>query len=157
MPRKKRPTGRAASPKSSRKGEKAKSTPSKSRSSVCVACETRISKGAKALYVEEDVGRVFCSEKCILSFFQPVISKLENQYLNLVAAAGQAELSAENRERFIDLRWKTLGEPDEIWRVMTSDTPDGKIQGVYSLIKEFEFTGGHSEGKARRNPSGASA
>jgi hypothetical protein len=80
--------------------------------------------------VEEEIGRIFCSEACIAAYFTPEIERLEKEYFRRLAAT---DLSAEERESLAHLRWITLQEPDEIWREKTL-TGDYR----YTLISEFK-------------------
>jgi len=96
----------------------------------CYACEKALQTQDRALFVEEDVGRVFCSEDCITTFFQPEIERLEKEYFRL---RPKDDLSPDEREQFAHLRWVTLQEPDEVWesRSLTGDRR-------YTLISEFK-------------------
>lgn len=98
----------------------------------CVACAKPLQSQDRALFVEEEVGRIFCSEDCITNHFQSEIEGLEKEYLK---ARPKDDLSAEEREKYAHLRWVTLQEPDEVWR---HRTPDGDSR--YVLISEFKPT-----------------
>ena len=76
------------------------------------------------------MGRVFCSEGCITSYFAPEIERLEKDYLRRVS---EGDLSAEERESYSHLRWITLQEADEVWR---EKTLSGDHR--YTLISEFQ-------------------
>lgn len=95
----------------------------------CHNCGEDLKKEDKALFVEEEVGRVFCSEPCIADYFTPEIERLEKEYFRHLS---KSDLSAEDREALAHLRWITLQEPDESWREKT-------LQGDhrYTLISEF--------------------
>src|SRR6185437_11906083 len=80
---------------------------------TCQHCSKTLMSDERALFVEEEVGRIFCSEACIAAFFAPEIERLEKDYLRKVSGS---DLSKEERESFSHLRWITLQEPDEIWR-----------------------------------------
>lgn len=102
---------------------------------VCTHCQKTLAKGKKALYVEEDLNRVFCSEQCILDHFQPEIQRYENEYFDLIKAHGQ-ELPPAERERLLPLRWPTLQEPGEVW---VRPGPEGDRH--MTMIREFQQNG----------------
>ena len=97
---------------------------------TCQHCSKALMTDERALFVEEEVGRIFCSEACIAGFFAPEIERLEKDYLRKVSSS---DLSKEERESFSHLRWITLQEPDEIWR---EKTLSGDHR--YTLISEFQ-------------------
>lgn len=96
----------------------------------CYACEKGLKTQDRALFVEEEVGRVFCSEDCITNFFQPEIERLEKEYFRL---RPRDDLTPEEREQYAHLRWVTLQEPDEVWQTR-SLAGDQR----YTLISEFK-------------------
>jgi hypothetical protein len=96
----------------------------------CQHCSKLLVTEDRALFVEEEVGRIFCSEACIAAFFAPEIERLEKDYFRKVS---NGDLTKEERESFSHLRWITLQEPDEIWREKTL-TGDHR----YTLISEFQ-------------------
>ncbi|MGE0617084.1 MAG: PBECR2 nuclease fold domain-containing protein [Bacteriovoracia bacterium] len=95
----------------------------------CQSCEKHMSPGDRALFVEEEFGRVFCSEDCIVTYFTPEIERLEREYYENLS---KEDLTGDERESLADLRWKSLDEPSEVWRTKT-------LSGdyVYSLIGAF--------------------
>ena len=97
----------------------------------CASCSLDLRSGDRALFVEEEVGRVFCSEECISTYFAPEIDALERD-LERHRQKGR-DLSDEERDSFSHLRWVTLEQPDEIWR---SRMPSGDWK--YTLISEFQ-------------------
>jgi hypothetical protein len=97
----------------------------------CASCSLDLRKGDRALFVEEEVGRVFCSEECISTYFAPEIDALERD-LERHRQKGR-DLSDEARDSFSHLRWVTLEQPDEIWR---NRMPSGDWK--YTLISEFQ-------------------
>ena len=98
---------------------------------ACHTCAKKLSGDAeRALFVEEEVGRIFCSEACIATFFTPEITRLEKEYFKRLQPS---DLSAEERESLAHLRWITLQEPDEIWR---EKTLSGDFR--YTLISDFK-------------------
>jgi hypothetical protein len=97
---------------------------------VCHQCSKDLRNEERALFVEEEVGRVFCSEDCITQYFSPEIEKLEKEYLKHLS---KGDLTPDEREQFAHLRWITLEEPDEIWR---EKTLAGDFH--YTLISEFK-------------------
>ena len=96
----------------------------------CSECDKTIAAKDQALFVEEDVGRYFCSEPCIVRHFTPDIEKLEREYGKHVSAT---DLSSEERERYAHLRWMTLESPEEVWM---EKMPKGDHR--YTLISEFK-------------------
>lgn len=100
----------------------------------CVQCTREINDPAKALFVEEENGRVFCSEKCIVEFFSPEITRLEEKYFNLLRRSH--DFSGDEREKLSYLRWNALEHPDEIW---CEKTVSGDLR--YTLIGEYEHEG----------------
>jgi len=143
-------TERRSHPRSNRKATKA-ATPAATHSSIsstkkstatkhkapaavfaqdqCSFCEKSLKSEERVLFVEEDLGKVFCSEGCITSFFAPEIEKLEREYFRQLSPE---DLSGTEREKLAHLRWITLEQPDEVWREKT-------ISGFnrYTLISEF--------------------
>lgn len=101
----------------------------------CVDCNKTIKAVDQALFVEEEVGRYFCSEPCIVSYFTPEIEKLEREYGKHVSAT---DLSSSERERFAHLRWMNLENPSEVWKEKVKAGDDR-----YTLIGEYK-----PEGKA---------
>ncbi len=93
----------------------AKTDPQKTQTAPelhCSECDKVISAKDQALFVEEEVGRYFCSEACIVANFTPEIEKLEREYGRHVSAN---DLSSEERERYAHFRWMALEQPDEVW------------------------------------------
>lgn len=98
---------------------------------VCFQCSQALSgDDQRALFVEEEVGRIFCSEACIAAYFTPEIERLEKEFFKRLTPS---DLTADERESLAHLRWITLQEPDEAWREKTL-TGDYR----YTLISEFK-------------------
>lgn len=97
---------------------------------TCQNCGKTLVSDDRALFVEEEVGRIFCCEGCITGFFTPEIERLEKEYHRRLS---QNDLTKEERESYSHLRWITLQEPDEIWREKTL-TGDHR----FTLISEFQ-------------------
>lgn len=98
---------------------------------ICFQCSTALTgDDQRALFVEEEVGRVFCSEACIAAYFTPEIERLEKEFFRRLTPS---DLTAEERESLAHLRWITLQEPDEAWR---EKTLSGDYR--YTLISEFK-------------------
>ena len=97
---------------------------------TCSHCSKDFKSSEKVLFVEEEVGRMFCSESCVTDYFSPEIQRLEKAYYRRLCPD---DLSAGERETLSHLRWITLQEPDEIWREKT-------LTGDYrfTLISEFK-------------------
>jgi hypothetical protein len=97
----------------------------------CYHCAKNLSgENERALFVEEEVGRIFCSESCIAAYFTPEIERLEKEFFRRLTPS---DLTSEERENLAHLRWITLQEPDEVWREKTL-TGDYR----YTLISEFK-------------------
>jgi len=96
----------------------------------CRHCGHDLRGEEKSLFVEEEICRLFCSETCITDFFSEDISRMEKFYLKHLPPD---DLSTNERDSLAHLRWITLQEPDEIWRVKT---PAGDYR--YTLISQFE-------------------
>jgi len=99
----------------------------------CIDCKKTIEAVDQALFVEEDVGRYFCSEPCIVHYFTPEIEKLEREYGKHVSAN---DLSSAERERFAHLRWMNLENPTEVWKEKIKSGDDR-----YVLVGEFRPEG----------------
>ncbi len=97
---------------------------------VCTHCAHGLQVDDRALFVEEEHQRTFCSEDCIAGFFAPEVERLEKEYFRKLS---KSDLSPDDRERLAHLRWVTLQEPDEIWREKTL-TGDFR----HTLISEFQ-------------------
>ena len=95
----------------------------------CEECKKVIPQRNQALFVEEEVGRYFCDEGCIVSHFTPEIEKLEREYGKHVTPQ---DLSSEERERYAHFRWMALENPDEVWM---ETLPKGDRR--YTLIAEY--------------------
>ncbi|MFZ9596263.1 MAG: PBECR2 nuclease fold domain-containing protein [Bdellovibrionia bacterium] len=113
---------------SSSSSREAQSTGSSVRE-MCEHCTLDLSNSQRALFVEEEVGRVFCSETCIAAYFTPEINRLEKDYLRKLSPS---DLSASEKEKLAHLRWVTLEDPDEVW---CEKTISGDLR--YTLIAEF--------------------
>jgi hypothetical protein len=95
----------------------------------CHECKKVIPQRNQALFVEEEVGRYFCDEGCIVSHFTPEIEKLEREYGKHVSPQ---DLTSEERERYAHFRWMALENPDEVWM---ETLPKGDRR--YTLIAEY--------------------
>ncbi len=96
----------------------------------CCQCSKGIRGDDRALFVEEELGRIFCSEECIAEFFAPDVERLEKEYHRHTSAS---DLSGDERAQLAHLRWITLQEPDECWR---EKTLSGDYR--YTLMSEFQ-------------------
>ena len=96
----------------------------------CTECKKTIEAVDQALFVEEEVGRFFCAEPCIVAHFTPEIEKLEREYGKQVSAN---DLASAERERFAHLRWTTLEKPEEVWREKTA-----KGDHRFCLVSEYK-------------------
>ncbi len=96
----------------------------------CAHCVKALAPGERALFVEEEVGRSFCSEDCISQYFAPEAERLESEYQKRWV---EGDITSEGREELAHLRWSTLQDPDEVWR---EKTLSGDYR--YTLIAGFE-------------------
>jgi hypothetical protein len=114
---------------SSKPRSSANSSAKKSAKLHCEECKKVIPQRNQALFVEEEVGRYFCDEGCIVSHFTSEIEKLEREYGKHVTPQ---DLSSEERERFAHFRWMALENPDEVWMETLS-----KGDRRYTLVAEY--------------------
>lgn len=98
---------------------------------VCLNCSKDLIGSDRVLFVEEEVGRIFCSESCIAKFFSPEIKSLEKEYFK---RRSSSDLNDKERKKLDHLRWVTLEEPEEVWREKTSS---GDFR--YTLISEYKI------------------
>src|ERR1035437_506340 len=112
---------------------KTKKSPTKYKKATgginCCECNKLIPAKEQALFVEEEVGRYFCQESCIVSHFTADIEKMEREYGRRVSPT---DLSSEERERYSHLRWTTLEKPEEIWKEKVASGDQR-----YTLISQF--------------------
>lgn len=106
------------------------SVPVELKAEACQNCAKQLAKDSRALFVEEEVGRIFCTEDCITAYFGPDIERLEKQYFE---ALSTSDLTVKDREKYAHLRHVTLQEPDEVWREKTL-SGDNR----FTLISEFQ-------------------
>ncbi len=129
----KKSAGKAKQDTQTRKSSKAERTAFQSKKEPaehCFACSSVLESDERALFVEEEKGRIFCSEDCISNFFAPDVERLEKEYLKQLSSS---DLNGDEKEKLAHLRWITLEEPDEIWREKTL-TGDHR----FTLISEFK-------------------
>ena len=95
----------------------------------CSLCQVKLTHHSRALFVEEELGRLFCSEDCIVKFFAADIKKLEEEYKSRLSVF---DLKPSEKEALNHLRLSTLNQPDEVWneKLMTGDR-------LYYLIREY--------------------
>lgn len=103
--------------KTSGKPENAPVFPAANETEHCICCGKTLKSDDQALFVEEEVGRVFCSEDCIVSYFSPEIQNLEEEFNSRYSA--QKDFNDKEREQFNSFKLKVLEGPDEIWRERT--------------------------------------
>jgi len=80
----------------------------------CYHCDKALSFSDHVLFVEKEVGRLFCSELCIVDYFEPEVKKLEKEY--------QCHLEHDHLSEDPlgeEFKWMTLQNPQEIWRTKT--------------------------------------
>lgn len=114
-------------------GEKTSALKPDQRKYECFHCDREMQSHERVLYVEEDVGRVFCSEDCILQYFSPEIERLEGLY---ESHRNPEDYTDEERDDLSHLRWTTLENPDQVW---CEKTIEGDYR--YTLISEYELEG----------------
>jgi hypothetical protein len=102
----------------------------KASQECCAHCAKPLATGERALFVEEEVGRSFCSEDCISQHFAPEVERLEAEYQAMLVTG---DVTPEQREALAHLRWSTLQDPDEVWR---EKTLSGDHR--YTLMARFE-------------------
>ncbi len=115
------------------KAQEASATRRKAKSSFvdeCIQCSQGLKTQDRALFVEEEICRTFCSEACIAEFFAPDIRRLEREYHKFLPVN---DLTGDEREKHAHLRWITLENADEGWREKTL-TGDYR----YTLISEYQ-------------------
>ncbi|MFN7684118.1 MAG: hypothetical protein ACK5QT_01730 [Oligoflexia bacterium] len=131
--RRRTPRSRSDRAKTHAKAETTQATHASGKSPAiecCAHCAKPLTPGDRALFVEEEVGRNFCSEDCITQYFSPEVERLEAEYQALVRSG---DLGPVEREQLAQLRWSTLQDPDEVWR---EKTLSGDHR--YTLIARFE-------------------
>jgi hypothetical protein len=96
----------------------------------CSSCGKGLQSEDRALFVEEEVGRIFCSEDCITQNFQTEIDVIEKEYFK---HRPKDDLTPDEREQYAHLRWITIQEPDEVWREKRSS---GDYR--YTLVSQFK-------------------
>lgn len=96
---------------------------------ICQHCAKDLEHEPRALFVEQEVGRLFCSEECITGYFATEIQHLEREYFQRLS---DTDLSAKERVALAHLRWTTLERPDEVWRERTL-SGDSR----FTLISQF--------------------
>lgn len=140
-----RPSKSASKPtRAPRASKKAKKAPEAPRNALppavsteeCHYCGKALKPDDRALFVEEEIGRIFCNENCITEYFAPEIERLEQTYEKHAKMEGIKAIDPEEREKLNHLRWVTLSEPDEIW---VEKTVAGDYR--YTLVSEFEPEG----------------
>lgn len=99
----------------------------------CAFCEKALKGGPSAYVVEEEIGRAFCSDQCIIDYFNNDVEQLEQEYFNV---RPEDDFALDEQKRFGKWKWETLRGADEVWRVAL---PSGDYR--YHLISEGEFEG----------------
>ncbi len=120
-------------PTKSRKTKASEKGASKKSIVQCVCCQTPIVARDSAYFVEEEIGRLFCSEECIIQYFRPEIQILEKTYFKTVLPT---ELNADVRESYAHLRWRALEAPSETYQEKLAS---GDLR--YSFVAEGDHDG----------------
>jgi hypothetical protein len=109
----------------------------------CAECSKQLNNSNNFLFVEKEIGRVFCSESCILNYFQPYVSAMEDNLLSLRNDAQDVPLSL--FEKFLVLRKQTYENPDEIWVYEDRENTLGVLgtngDKIYHYISEHFIEG----------------
>ncbi len=96
----------------------------------CSHCNRGLRTSDRALFVEEENRRIFCSEECIAAYYAPDVERLEKEYFRHL---GPDDLPPSEKEQMGHLRWLTLEEPDEVW---AQKLTKGDVR--YTFISEFK-------------------
>ena len=115
------------------KSRGAKQPPKAERVISCCNCDKTLSDEEKALFVESENRRLFCSEECILEFFSEDVERLEKMYQDNVRLS---DLTDAQKEDLAHLKWKAIENPAEVWRETTM-MGDQR----YTLIGEYDLNG----------------
>ena len=78
----------------------------------CVHCQRDMRESERALFVEEELGRVYCSQACIINYFSPEVQRIDWQYRSMVYFN---HALPESEEMVSQFRGRTLACPDEVW------------------------------------------
>lgn len=89
-------------------------------SEYCASCKLSLASNPKILFVEKEIGRCFCSETCIIDYFQPTVDFFEEM---LVRLRTDDDVSILQFDHYVKYRLTTLKKPDEVW-VKRSETGD---------------------------------
>ncbi|MBN20944.1 MAG: hypothetical protein CL678_06595 [Bdellovibrionaceae bacterium] len=100
----------------------------------CEHCNTGLDKDDRALFVEEEHGKIFCSEDCIIKNYGNEIEKLEKRFYDHLSSD---DLDGEKREELAYLRWENLTQPQTVWK----NQEDKSEAPQYTLISEFQIDG----------------
>ena len=119
----KKPAKRAASPRQK----------SDTKVEVCAYCERALTDKDRAIFVEEEVGRMFCSENCIVAYFSKDIEKLEQDYFRRVLPG---DLTPREKDSLAELKWSTLERPQEVYLEKMST---GDLR--HTLIARYDVQG----------------
>lgn len=129
--RRKKPRGEQRSSSKNSKASTRKAQRLQASETVCYNCGLDLTHDdQQALFVEEDVSLIFCTEKCITEYFTPEINALEKEYFKNLSTS---DFSSAEKESLAHLRWITLQEPDEVWREVR---PKGHKRFI--LISKFQ-------------------
>ncbi len=105
----------------------------------CSQCRNKVEDIHELLFVEDTLAKGFCSEPCILNFYEPLISQLHKEELRLRASLNiPLNESLDLDKESVQMKYEqTRQYPDEIRLVQ-----NGTEQEFYIYVKEF-----HEDGK----------
>lgn len=83
------------------------------------------------LFVEKELGRCFCTEGCIVEYFQPTIDAMVEEWQKL--RAKRDDFSDEQNAGMKHYQGLTLEDPDEVW--VQSNTENG--EKLFTFISQF--------------------
>lgn len=143
-------TEKKSSPKSTRRSSKTKDTKSERASlelrptdsylaapeDQCAQCHSKLVSPEATLFVENEVGRNFCSETCILDFFHPEVEAAERRHH---AWRKPTDFSESQTMAWEHLKLDLLRQPNEVWRYLNE-----KLEPRYFLIRAVQTPEGRA-------------
>lgn len=101
--------------------------------STCHDCGAGLKPDDSVFFVEEVVGRVFCSEECINEYFKPDVEALDADYQD---HRPDDDLDNQESDELGSFRWPNLQNPDEVWMQKT-------VAGDhrFCFISQYELNG----------------
>lgn len=124
-----KPVARAAA----RSNARPRKSPKAAQGVSCAYCERPLTDKDRAIFVEEEVGRMFCSDNCIVAYFSKDIEKLESDFFRRVLPG---DLTPREKDSLAELKWSTLEQPQESF---VEALPSGDRR--YTLIARYDVQG----------------